>query len=275
MTKICTKCGQEKELSEFYKQKTHKDGLSSWCKKCYSLYYSKNEKRLAYQKKYYSNPIVKERVKKYHKEWRKNNIETVLIKGKIYYQNTKIIRREKSKNYRQNHKEYFKEYNKQYYQNNLEKLKEQHEKYRQNNLEKIKEQAKKYEKNNCEKINERKRNRKKNDIHYKLRLNISNLIYMRLKFRLSNKNGKSTFSFLPYTVDDLIKRLESLFKPWMSWKNYGNKPGYWNIDHKYPDSLFDYKSVEDEEFQKCWALDNLQPMEYIENIKKSNKLIYE
>ena len=58
----------------------------------------------------------------------------------------------------------------------------------------------------------------------------------------------------------------------MNWKNYGNKLGYWNIDHFYPDSSFDYKSVEDEEFQKCWALENLRPMEWIENIKKGKKI---
>lgn len=32
--KRCTKCGEEKPKSEFYKQKTHKDGLRSQCKKC-------------------------------------------------------------------------------------------------------------------------------------------------------------------------------------------------------------------------------------------------
>lgn len=32
--KICTKCNVEKELSEFYKDKSKKDGLSSSCKEC-------------------------------------------------------------------------------------------------------------------------------------------------------------------------------------------------------------------------------------------------
>lgn len=34
ITKICTKCGVEKELSEFYNSKTKKDGKSSKCKEC-------------------------------------------------------------------------------------------------------------------------------------------------------------------------------------------------------------------------------------------------
>lgn len=59
----------------------------------------------------------------------------------------------------------------------------------------------------------------------------------------------------------------------MNWQNYGKQPGYWCIDHIYPDSKFNYKSVEDEEFQKCWALENLRPLEWMENIKKADKLI--
>lgn len=33
--KLCTKCGITKNLSSFYNNKTHKDGKSSHCKKCY------------------------------------------------------------------------------------------------------------------------------------------------------------------------------------------------------------------------------------------------
>ena len=40
-TKICSKCGINKDLINFYKQKTCKDGLSSFCKDC-KLEYDKN-----------------------------------------------------------------------------------------------------------------------------------------------------------------------------------------------------------------------------------------
>jgi len=36
MSKVCTKCGVEKPLSEFYRKKTCRDGLSSSCKECVS-----------------------------------------------------------------------------------------------------------------------------------------------------------------------------------------------------------------------------------------------
>ena len=37
-TKICSKCGEYKLISEFHRQKSNKYGFSSWCKECTSLY---------------------------------------------------------------------------------------------------------------------------------------------------------------------------------------------------------------------------------------------
>jgi uncharacterized Zn finger protein (UPF0148 family) len=143
--------------------------------------------------------------------------------------------------------------------------------WRKKNPEKLKEYSKK-DYSNCKEYHKTYCfNRRQIDFRYKLRCNISTLIGSRLKFRLLSKNGKSTFDFLPYTVDELIRHLENLFEPWMNWDNWGIGKGKWNIDHKKPDSLFNYKSVEDKEFQKCWALNNLQPMDAIENIKKGNR----
>ena len=56
----------------------------------------------------------------------------------------------------------------------------------------------------------------------------------------------------------------------MNWDNWGKGEGKWNIDHIKPDSSFNYTSVEDKEFQECWALENLQPLEARENLIKSN-----
>ena len=35
-TKVCSSCGQEKEISEFYSQKHHKYGVMSMCKSCFN-----------------------------------------------------------------------------------------------------------------------------------------------------------------------------------------------------------------------------------------------
>lgn len=36
MAKICSRCKKDKPLSEFYKNKTHKDGYNTVCKRCYT-----------------------------------------------------------------------------------------------------------------------------------------------------------------------------------------------------------------------------------------------
>jgi len=45
-TKTCTKCKEEKTLSEFNKNKLRPDGLHSWCNDCKSEYNSEYNKRL-------------------------------------------------------------------------------------------------------------------------------------------------------------------------------------------------------------------------------------
>lgn len=44
MTKVCTKCKQEKDISCFHKRSVNKDGLATQCKDCYNEY---NKKRIA------------------------------------------------------------------------------------------------------------------------------------------------------------------------------------------------------------------------------------
>jgi len=254
-TKKCSKCGEIKELGEFYKRKSSKDGYGCECKSCRNII---------------------------NKIWTKNNLEKVRGYGKKYYKNNLEKVKESSFLLYKNNPEKAKEYNRLWSKKNPERRKEIRKKWRKNNLEKVRESSriytKKYNILNPEKAKESRRisNKKcrKNNLHYKIKHNVSSLILVRLKSRLLSKEGKSTFDFLPYTIDDLIKHLESQFESWMNWQNYGKGEGRWTIDHIIPDSSFNYTSVEDEEFQKCWALSNLQPLEWMENIKKSNKIIY-
>lgn len=91
-----------------------------------------------------------------------------------------------------------------------------------------------------------------------------------------SKHGDSTFQHLPYTLKELKTHIESLWEPWMNWENYGSyNKDYptWQIDHIIPQSKLPFDKFEDENFQKCWALSNLRPLDTIANIKKSNKII--
>lgn len=68
MAKTCTKCGEEKSLEDFHKNKSRKDGLYFYCKACRREYYQKNKEAITqYQREYYQkNPHVK-------KKWEKKN----------------------------------------------------------------------------------------------------------------------------------------------------------------------------------------------------------
>ena len=45
-----------------------------------------------------------------------------------------------------------------------------------------------------------------------------------------------------------------------------------HIDHVIPKSHFNIISAECEDFKKCWALSNLQPLLAKDNLRKNNKL---
>jgi hypothetical protein len=146
-----------------------------------------------------------------------------------------------------------------WYKQNKEHRKEYLKKYRETNIDKIREVKRNYEKN-----------RKANDPLYKLIANFRTAIYQVLKENNLNKNGHY-FEILKYTPEELIQHLESQFTDGMNWENYGD----WHVDHKLPITYFNISEPGDEEFMKCWSLDNLQPMWGEENIKKSNKVLNE
>ena len=67
-----------------------------------------------------------------------------------------------------------------------------------------------------------------------------------------------------------MKHLEDQFDQNMTWDNYGS---YWQVDHIIPQSVFDYKS--EQHLKWCWSLENLRPLEAIENISKNDSIILE
>ena len=188
-TKICSKCREEKELSEFSNCKNNKDGLRGKCKKCMDEYdklwrINNHEKVKEYcRKRYWKNP---EKDKKRSKKWRVNNLEKARDINRKWKKNNPEKVKENRKKYYQKHKKYYREYNKKYV------------------------------------FKKRKEN-----INIKLRHIVSETIRQNLKKQLSSKNHKSTFTFLPYTVEDLKQHLESQFEPWMNWnldnRSYSSK----------------------------------------------------
>jgi hypothetical protein len=161
---------------------------------------------------------------------------------------------------------------KKYYESNKEKISEYYSEWRENKKEHLKEYQKKWREENRDKLRKTKRdyerNRKASDPLYKLISNFRTAIYQVLKESNVEKNGHY-FDILGYTPEELIVHLENQFTEGMTWDNYGE----FHVDHKLPISSFNIKEIGDEEFMKCWCLDNLQPMWGEENIRKSNKIL--
>jgi len=235
MNRICKKCGLEKDIILFLKKK-YKNG-----------------------KEYYLYTCIecnKEYTKKYCNLYYKENKDILLNRSKKWYESN-IDRKKK--------------YDIQYCHKNKTKKREYDIKYRTLNKNKINSRISNYIKN-----------RKLLDPSYRLRKRISSSVWYYLTLNNSSKNNKSILDYLPYTVNDLKVHLEKQFESWMSWRNYGmyhisvwdnndQSTWTWNIDHIIPQSKLPYTSMEDDNFKKCWMLENLRPLSSKENILKSNK----
>ena len=206
---------------------------------------------------------------------KKNKIENLDF---YYKNNTCISCIKKQHEYRQSHKKEIKEQSHTYRQLHKEKIEE----YRHSHKEKTEEYYHKYYQLNKKKLNEYKNNWKKNkraiDQSFRLRCNVGCAVYYALTKIGNSKSNTSVWEYVPYTPEKLKLHLESLFEPWMNWGNYGNykisdKIRKWNIDHIIPQSKLSGNLSLDpnSNFQKCWALYNLRPIESLENIKKGNR----
>ena len=118
-----------------------------------------------------------------------------------------------------------------------------------------------------ERNNRRKRARRRSDPIVRLKHNVRNAIHYHIVIRQGREKGGSTFEHLPYTPVELKEHIESQFDSHMTWDNYGT---YWQIDHIIPQAALIYDSLNHPNFQKCWALENLQPLESKANATKGS-----
>jgi len=173
-----------------------------------------------------------------------------------------------SKGYRKKHKEELSSYHSKWREENKEKLKVKRAAYYQANKDKIKTKVKAYTQTIAGKTSAKKaRDKIRSTKHGQLRHNISSAVRLKLLNHGGKKYRASIDKVLPFKIEDLVTRLESMFKPGMTWENYGD----WHVDHIKPDISFKYTSVNEPEFAKSWALDNLQPLWANENYSKGSK----
>jgi len=167
--------------------------------------------------------------------------------ARIYAKEHPELKKEQSKNHYNAHKEELNKKSREY------KIKPEN-----------KERAKKKEKEKYD-----------NDPIYKLRKNVSSTINRYLAREGGSKNGSSIMKYLPYTMEELMGHLESQFEPWMTRKNRGiakHDKKTWHTDHIVPQIDLPFPTMDHINFQRCWALANLRPLEAQKNIAKLNRI---
>jgi len=231
--RVCSKCKEEKELSDFTKRTSSKDGLSSSCKKCNSVY----------KKLYLQNNG--EKIKKY-KEKNKDKLK------------------EYSKNYRENNKNKIHEYQKEYRENNKEKTRERSKKYVLENKEKISDYRLKNKKKYIEYNIKWIKKKIKEDPFYKFKYRLRSLIIKSFKRGQNNftKHNK-TEEILGCDSKEFVAYISSKFTEGMSVHNHGE----WHLDHIIPIS----SAKTEEDIIKLNHYTNFQPLWAKDNFKKGNK----
>jgi len=216
------------------------------------------EERREYNKNYYRNNInkfkeydIKNR-HKYHekrKQYRTENSERQKEHDRQRYQKNKEEKKRYNELYYNKNKEKYKKLKRNYTVNNEDSISEYNKKYRKENIAYYKSHNKRYNIKNKERRNKYTKNKYKNDILFRLR----KLCSSRLRKFLHLKNKSHTSELIGCSVEILQSYIVSLFKPKMTWGNYGK---VWHIDHIIPLS----SAKTEDEFKKLCHYTNLQPL---------------
>jgi hypothetical protein len=244
-TRVCKQCKIEKSVDNFGKLKNKLNGEARYRSKCAEC---RNIENAEYYKVHREEIVGKKdpvKIKLSHRKYYDNNREGILVQKR--------------------------EYNKK----NKDVMKIKRSEYYLNNREEIVVKNSEYKKKNRSRVNERVRERRKNDPVFRIRETVRSLVKKALA---GKKKGSSINKYLPYTFDQLMQNLASQFEPWMNENNHGkydtktwndNDPSTWKwqLDHIIPQSDLPYTSMTDDNFQRCWALENLRPYSAKQNIK--------
>lgn len=245
--KKCSKCNEFKDLNNFSKRKSSKDGLSFWCNNCNKIYKSSR----------------KEYIKEYDKKYKELNKE----KNKEYYLKYYEIKSEECK-----------KRSKDWSQNNPKKDKINKLRFWENNPNYSKEY---YLKNKNEHYNRNKQwiiNERETNPLFRISDSIRSLIHSSFKniLKENGKKSKKSINILGCNLDEFYKHIESKFESWMNINNYGNpKDGIfepnktWDLDHIIPIS----SAKTEEDIIRLNHYTNLQPLcSYYNRFVKRNKI---
>lgn len=177
---------------------------------------------------------------------------------KLYQENRDVILSKRKKKYKANKKALLAKQRKYYDAHKVKRL-AYGKQYREDNKAEL-----------SIKQLERQRNRRATDVGFRTLQNI------RRRTNHVVKGHSRTTKYIGCTSNELRSHLESLFLNGMSWSNYGNCSGCWNVDHKLPLDSYERDDngnwIEDSNYnQSLIHYTNLQPLWRRDNILKSNK----
>lgn len=104
------------------------------------------------------------------------------------------------------------------------------------------------------------------DVNFRIRFRTRNRIWMSLQRGVAKVGG--TVEMIGCTIPEYKAHIESLWKPGMTWDNYGRGKCKWHIDHIKPCSSFDLTKLDEQ--KKCFHFSNTQPLWEFENLSKGD-----
>ena len=269
MIKFCEGCRKNLEITKFKISSRTKDGFQTKCEDCAEKVKLKQRER--YSNSEYRQKLLRKNKEKYHSDpiyKEKLNKQRTINQLKQYHRDP-IYKEKLNKKTTESHKKRYAE-DPEYRNQKLKTAKDHYHNNPEYRNQRLKSQLKRYHDDPIykEKLNKKRSKNLLKQYHddpkVKVHLNISSQIRQSLK---GGKKGQSWELIVGYSLDELMIHLESLFEEGMTWENYGD----WHIDHRIPKSWFNFETINDPEFIKCWDLNNLKPMWASENIAKGNK----
>lgn len=186
----------------------------------------------------------------------------------------KTTKRIADREWRKNNPDKVRESRKKFNEAHPGRQKELHKRWRDANREKINAEARERYWKDPNKRNKIcvKSNRKRMENNPILRV-LSGLrtTIVRAIHNASGQKNSSFSSLLGCDTNFLKTHLERQFSDGMTWENYGFGEGKWVVDHIVPCSLFPDLTKEWQQ-KSCFNWQNLQPLWWLDNLRKKDKL---
>ena len=232
--KVCTKCNEDKPLTEYNRDKSKKDGHRNICKVCRSAdgkaYRETNRDRIAASKRAYYE-ANREKYAANGKAWREANSEKVAAYQKAYYEANREKYAANGKAWREANRDRFDAYQKAYREANRDERAAGQKAWREANRERLLASKNAYYEANREEIAARRAEKWANDPEYRARFHAAEIRRKRLL-----ANAKSE----PYLRESIFERdgwkcglCDEPIDPELKWPDTRSP----SIDHVIPLSL--------------------------------------